>query len=99
MRLADSLGAGAPCRNCLSLDLSPIYSGVVRDGEIVTQFKCPGCQMWGDIDADQFEGRVSIDCPNCEYHGTIPVRVLGWQAPIKGSVAGSTSNGGDDDPD
>ena len=33
-------------------------------------FRCPGCKGMGDIDDDQFHGRVSIDCTNCEYHET-----------------------------
>jgi hypothetical protein len=75
---------GNPCRNCRSLFDAPLVGGVVRDGEIVQQFKCPGCQTWGDIDSDQFHGRVSVDCPNCEYHETIPLSVLAWQTPLKG---------------
>lgn len=33
-------------------------------------FRCPGCKQVGDIDDDEFHGRVSIDCTNCEYHET-----------------------------
>lgn len=44
---------------------------VVRDGEQQIQLKCPGCGQYGDIDGDQFRGRVSIDCPDCEYHETV----------------------------
>lgn len=33
-------------------------------------FRCPGCKGVGEIDDDQFNGRVSIDCTNCEYHET-----------------------------
>ncbi len=31
---------------------------------------CPGCDLKGKIDDDQFHGRVSIDCPECPYHET-----------------------------
>lgn len=31
-------------------------------------FRCPGCKGVGTIDDDQFHGRQSIDCTNCEYH-------------------------------
>lgn len=34
-------------------------------------FRCPGCLKTGEIDEDQFHGRVSIDCPfGCGYHET-----------------------------
>lgn len=35
-------------------------------------FRCPLCDLTGEIDEDQFEGRVSIDCPDyaCNYHET-----------------------------
>lgn len=33
-------------------------------------FRCPTCLGVGDIDADQFHGRVSILCENCGYHET-----------------------------
>lgn len=75
---------GNGCRDCVSLPGAPVYGAVVRDGEPQVQFKCPGCQQWGDIDNDQFHGQVSIDCPNCEYHETIPVSVMGWRTPLKG---------------
>ena len=75
---------GDPCRDCESFMDSPLYGGVVRDGEFVRQYKCPGCQNWGDIDEDQFHGTVSIDCPNCEYHETINVAVMGWRTPLTG---------------
>jgi len=35
-------------------------------------FRCPGCSVVGEIDREQFEGKVSIDCPvdSCSYHET-----------------------------
>jgi predicted RNA-binding Zn-ribbon protein involved in translation (DUF1610 family) len=33
--------------------------------------KCPECGLEAPIDQDQFEGKVSIDCPECPYHETI----------------------------
>ena len=46
---------------------------VVRDGGRLLKMKCPRCGQWGDIDADQFHGRVSIQCPNapCDFHETV----------------------------
>lgn len=41
-----------------------------REGNEVRQAKCPGCGMWGDVDDDQWHGRVSLDCPECPYHET-----------------------------
>lgn len=32
--------------------------------------RCPGCGLVGRADKDQVMGRVSIDCPECEYHET-----------------------------
>ncbi len=43
---------------------------VRRDGGIVWKFRCPDCHQWGDIDDDQFRGRVSIDHTDtgCTFH-------------------------------
>lgn len=40
----------------------------------VWKLKCPGCGVWGELDDDQFHGRVSVDhdadgCPG-HYHET-----------------------------
>lgn len=52
--------------------------GVLRPDVIGTNkdafplFRCPSCKQTGEIDEDQFHGRVSIQCPNpsCPYHET-----------------------------
>ena len=31
---------------------------------------CPKCGLKARIDQDQFEGKVSVDCPECEFHET-----------------------------
>jgi Zn finger protein HypA/HybF involved in hydrogenase expression len=36
--------------------------------------QCPDCGGIGSVDEDQHEGRVSIDCPKCEYHETHDLR-------------------------
>lgn len=43
---------------------------VIRDGEEVWQLRCPGCEMWADVDEDQFYGRVSVEHVECGYHDT-----------------------------
>lgn len=45
---------------------------VVRDGEHTWLFECPGCGEWGELDDDQWEGRVSVDHTDtgCTYHET-----------------------------
>jgi uncharacterized C2H2 Zn-finger protein len=42
----------------------------VRDGETIWQLRCPFCGLLGDLDDDQLHGRVSIDCPRCDFHQT-----------------------------
>jgi hypothetical protein len=69
-------GLTTNCGDCqIYLSLVSVSSGVVRtvtrDDEPVRQFHCPGCGQWADIDDDQFHGRVSIDCPDCEFHETL----------------------------
>ena len=34
-------------------------------------FTCPICKMEDIIDKDQYEGKVSIDCPKCKFHETL----------------------------
>lgn len=35
-------------------------------------FRCPMCGTTGEIDREQFDGKVSVLCPveTCEYHET-----------------------------
>ena len=52
-------------------------SGLLRLGivganrESFPLFRCPDCHATGNIDEDQFHGRVSIICANCPYHETV----------------------------
>jgi hypothetical protein len=39
--------------------------------KVIHQFLCPGCGLIGRLDDDQWNGRVSIDCPECAFHETI----------------------------
>lgn len=43
---------------------------VIRDNQEILKFKCPECKIWGQIDNDQYNGRISILC-NCGFHETI----------------------------
>lgn len=36
--------------------------------------RCPGCRGAAAIDLDQWEGKVSIQCSNCNYHETHDLR-------------------------
>lgn len=42
-----------------------------EDRFLQAQAQCPGCDAWGDVDADQLEGRVSLVCSECDWHGYI----------------------------
>jgi len=33
-------------------------------------FRCPKCKGIGYIDKEQAEGKISIQCTNCNYHET-----------------------------
>lgn len=45
---------------------------VIRDGVPIWELRCPGCGTWGEIDDDQFHGRVSVwHDPGCGYHETV----------------------------
>ncbi len=49
--------------------LRPDVVGATR--ESFPLFRCPGCGQTGSIDAEQFRGQVSIECPfGCGYHET-----------------------------
>lgn len=47
---------------------------ITRDGEDVRQLQCPGCDVWADLDDDQYRGLVSVhhaeDEGGCGYHET-----------------------------
>lgn len=43
---------------------------VIRDGKPLKKFQCRDCNVWGEIDDDQYNGRVSIQC-ECGFHETI----------------------------
>lgn len=43
---------------------------VLRDGKYIYKFKCHSCGNWGEIDNDQYNGKVSILCI-CGFHETI----------------------------
>ena len=48
---------------------------VIQDGAEVWYLRCPGCGLVAAADLDQCYGRVSIDCPDCEYHETVRIFV------------------------
>ncbi len=48
--------------------LTPDQVGATK--ESFPLFRCPSCKGVGDIDDDQFHGRVSILCEACVYHET-----------------------------
>ena len=47
---------------------------VSLDGRLVVKLQCPGCNVWGEIDQGQLEGRVSVHCyepdGGCGFHET-----------------------------
>lgn len=49
---------------------------VRQDDEAVWKFCCPGCGLVGEVDLDQVQGKVSIDCPECDFHETLVPRVI-----------------------
>lgn len=49
-----------------------IRSDVIgTNAESFPLFRCPTCGVVGEIDEDQYRGRVSIECPECTYHETM----------------------------
>ena len=56
--------------------LKPITRIITRDTNPVRQAQCPGCGIWADVDDDQWSGRVSMDCAECDYHETHDLREL-----------------------
>ncbi len=51
-----------------------IYPEYLREFGKWHIIKCPGCGLEARIDQDQFEGMVSIACPECPYHETIDIK-------------------------
>lgn len=43
---------------------------IKRDGKPMWYISCPSCELVAAIDKDQYHGRVSIACPQCDYHAT-----------------------------
>ena len=48
---------------------------ILLDNQPARKFKCPDCNVWGYIDDDQYNGRVSILC-NCGFHQTINLKEI-----------------------
>ncbi len=40
------------------------------DGKPAVKLRCPKCGVWAYMDDDQYHGKVSVDCSNCDYHET-----------------------------
>jgi len=55
-------------------------------------FTCPGCYGRGEIDEDQFNGIVSIEC-RCGYHETKDWSVEGFVSYAVAGVAGRIEGG------
>lgn len=55
---------------------------VRQDGVIVWKVKCPRCLTWGEVDDDQWNGRVSLKCGErflhrpCNWHETVNFKAL-----------------------
>ncbi len=43
---------------------------VISDGKPIKKLRCPDCGNFGEIDDDQFYGRISTLC-DCGFHKTI----------------------------
>lgn len=49
---------------------------VTIDGKPTVKLRCPKCGVWGEIDDDQYEGRVSVYHDGCDFHETHNFREL-----------------------
>ena len=49
---------------------------VILDGKETWKLKCPKCNIWGILDDDQFNGRVSTLCECNNFHETINFSLL-----------------------
>ena len=48
-----------------------IIYGPLKSDDLCVTIRCPSCGGVGWIDRDQYEGRVSVACPeSCDYHET-----------------------------
>jgi len=50
--------------------MNPEIIEATRDGKPIKKLRCPDCGIFGQIDDDQFHGRVSVLC-ECGFHETI----------------------------
>lgn len=57
--------------------LTVLKHGITFDAPTYTErhepfavIRCPGCKQAGSVDLDQYQGKVSIQCDNCDYHET-----------------------------
>ena len=51
--------------------LPEIIYGPLKGDDLHASIRCPSCRATGWIDRDQYEGRVSVECPAaCGYHET-----------------------------
>ena len=46
---------------------------VLLNGKLARKYKCPDCNVWGYIDDDQYEGKISIQC-SCGFHKTLNLK-------------------------
>lgn len=53
--------------------MDKVIKEVLLDNKLVKKFKCPDCRVWGYIDKDQYEGKVSIQC-DCGFHKTLNLK-------------------------
>lgn len=57
-----------------------VHSVWKRNDYLRAMVECPGCGYLACIDKDQYEGKVSIDCPECDYHETHDFTLTAQQA-------------------
>ncbi|MEK7766790.1 MAG: hypothetical protein AAB368_11175 [bacterium] len=54
---------------------------VTRDSDAVVKLRCPSCRVWADLDADQWNGRVSVECECGRFHETHDFSAMTASAP------------------
>ena len=47
---------------------------VIRNGIEILEVRCPECGLLASVDSDQYKGKVSMDCVECDYHETHDLR-------------------------